>query len=59
MANGELQDKTIELLEKMLAIQLFGLGVAQGRIAKIVGKSKTWVNGLLKGVKPPSSAQTS
>ena len=42
--------KQIELLEKLIALQLFALGVPQGAIAKTVGKSKTWVNSLLRGV---------
>jgi len=50
MANGENRDKTVELLEKVLTIQLHSLGATQGEIARIVGKSKTWVNHLLKNV---------
>ncbi len=42
--------KQIELLEKSIALQLFALGVPQSAIAKTVGKSKTWVNSLLRGV---------
>lgn len=42
--------KQIELLEKTIALQLFALGAPQGSIATTVGKSKTWVNKLLRGV---------
>lgn len=49
-ANSRDLDKKIELLEKLLAVQLYSMGTPQGRIASIVGKSKTWVNELLRGV---------
>lgn len=52
LSNSELPDRTIELLEKLLAVQLHSMGVPQGTIARIVGKSKTWVNSLLKSVPP-------
>lgn len=48
---GNEQDRVIELLEKMLIFQLHALAVPQPRIARIVGKSTTWVNALLKGVR--------
>jgi hypothetical protein len=49
--------RTAELLEKLLAVQLHGLGATQGQIAKMVGKQKLWVNQLLKGIprKPTSN----
>ena len=50
MASSKGNDKTIILLEKMLAIQLFSLKMTQDQIARIVGKNKTWVNDLLKGL---------
>lgn len=37
-----------ELLEKLLLLQLFSLGATQSQIARFMGKSKTWVNDLLK-----------
>jgi hypothetical protein len=43
-------DRTVELLEKLLAFQLHALGVGQSRIATAVGKGKTWVNDLLRDV---------
>lgn len=44
------QDRIIELLEKSLVFQLYVMDVKQERIAKTVGKSTGWVNGLVKGV---------
>lgn len=44
------KDLTVELLEKLLVSQLYALGASQGRIAKAVGRSKTWVNDLVKGL---------
>jgi hypothetical protein len=38
------------LLEKILLFQLRDLDLSQGQIAKIIGKSKTWVNSQLKGL---------
>ena len=40
----------VELLEKLLVVQLFALGATQSQIARFMGKSKTWVNDLLKGL---------
>jgi hypothetical protein len=54
-SKGDSSDKTTELLQKILAVQLHTTGVTQGRIAKIVSKSKSWVNALLKGVPAPST----
>ena len=42
--------KSEELLQKILAVQMHGLGATQDQIARIVGKQKLWVNALLKGV---------
>ncbi len=39
-----------ELLEKLLLLQLFSLGATQSQIARFMGKSKTWVNDLLKNL---------
>lgn len=50
-------NKQVELLEKLIALQLFDLGAPQGTIAKTVGKSKTWVNKLVRGV-PKKGAKT-
>lgn len=47
--NGK-QDRTVDLLQKMLVFQLYLLGVPQERIAKTVGKQTAWVNDLVKGI---------
>jgi hypothetical protein len=47
---AEPMDRAVELLEKLLAIQLHGMGVPQGKIAKTVGKQTAWVNSLLKAI---------
>ena len=44
------EDRTVELLEKLLAIQLHQMGVPQARIAKLVGRQTLWVNSVLKGL---------
>ena len=49
-AQPNAESKTSELLEKLLAVKLHSMGVAQSRIARIVKKSKGWVNALLKGI---------
>lgn len=51
---SESESRTIELLEKLLVVQLHSMGATQGRIAQIVRKSKTWVNEVLRDV--PMSA---
>lgn len=42
--------KDSELLEKLIVLQLYSLGATQSQIARFLGKSKTWVNNLLKGM---------
>ena len=44
------QDRTADLLERMLVFQLHTMDVPQDRIAKAVGRQKVWVNDLLKGI---------
>ena len=44
------EDRTADLLERMLAFQLYTMGVPQDRIAKTVGRQKVWVNDLVKGI---------
>jgi hypothetical protein len=46
----EEKNRLIELLEKSLIIQLHSIGVPQGDIAKMVSKSKTYVNEFLKPI---------
>ncbi|MGD0292882.1 MAG: hypothetical protein ABSB30_03430 [Terracidiphilus sp.] len=43
-------DRVIDLLEKVLMIQLHSMAVAQGDIAKMLNKSKTDVNNFLKPI---------
>ena len=43
-------DRLIELLEKSLMIQLHSMSVPQGDIAKMLSKSKTYVNEFLKPI---------
>ena len=45
-----------ELLQKLLVLQLYNLGAPQGQIAKVVGRQKLWVNGILKGL--PKKGET-
>jgi hypothetical protein len=55
--NGKSEaERTVELLEKLLVMQMHSMGAAQDRIAKSVGRNKLWVNGLLKNV--PRSLQS-
>jgi len=44
------QDRTVDLLEKMLVFQLHALGIRQEKIAKTVGRQTAWVNDLVKGI---------
>jgi hypothetical protein len=47
---GQSVDPVEELLQKLLVVQLFSLGATQEKIAKVVGRQKLWVNGILKGL---------
>jgi hypothetical protein len=42
-------EREIELLEKMLVVQLHAMGTTQDQIARVVGKQKAWANALLQG----------
>jgi len=46
-------DKTEELLAKLLVITLWSAGASQNAIARAAGKSTTWVNKCLKGIPKP------
>jgi len=46
-------DQIEELLAKLLTINLWSRGTSQDKIARAIGKSKTWVNQFLKGVPKP------
>ena len=46
------EQRAEELLQAMIVLQMFALGASQGKIAKVVGRSKLWVNTILKGLPP-------
>jgi hypothetical protein len=48
-ANRDLQ-RVEELLQKLLVLQMFSMGATQAKTAKVVGRSKQWVNEILKGI---------
>lgn len=50
-------DQVEELLSKLIAVNLWLAGAAQGKIASAIGKSATWVNDLLKGVPKPKKSK--
>jgi hypothetical protein len=43
-------NRTIELLQRLLVMQMHAMGATQDQIAKTVGRQKLWVNGLLKQI---------
>lgn len=43
-------DRVVELLEKLLVLQMHSMGATQDQIARTVGRQKLWVNSLLRGV---------
>ena len=49
----ETESRTVELLERIVLLQLHTLGASQGSIARLLGKSKVWVNKSLRGVPKP------
>lgn len=56
-AKKEGDDRAVELLEKLLVLQMHTMGATQDQIAKTVGRQKLWVNGLLKGLPREKRAQ--
>jgi hypothetical protein len=46
----EAGQRTTELLERLLVVQLYALGAPQDYIARVVGRQKAWVNAMLKGI---------
>jgi hypothetical protein len=44
------EDRAADLLERMLVLQMYTIGVPEDRIAKAVGRQKAWVNDLVKGI---------
>ena len=47
------EEKILELVQTQIVLQMFALGATQDKIAKVVGKSKLWVNTILKGLTRP------
>jgi hypothetical protein len=47
---GAEKNRTEELLQTLIVLQMHQLGASQDKITKVVGKGKTWVNTILKGV---------
>ena len=43
-------DRLISLSERQIAVQMHFAGASQDAIAKVLGKSKGWVNALLRGL---------
>jgi hypothetical protein len=50
MADDKLLERVVILLERKIALDLHFREANQDTIAHVLGKSKTWVNDLLKGV---------
>ncbi len=50
---AEPENRSVDLLERLVLLQLHGLGATQGSMARFLGKSKIWVNACLKGVPKP------
>jgi hypothetical protein len=46
-------EKLEQLLQTSIVLQMFALGATQEKIAKTVGRSKSWVNTILKGIPRP------
>ena len=50
---AEAESRSVELIAKMVLLQLYAMGTPQDTIARILGKSGTWVTNNLKGVPKP------
>jgi hypothetical protein len=50
MADDKLLERVVVLLERQIALDLYFRRANQDTIAHVLGKSKSWVNDLLKGV---------
>lgn len=46
----EPQNRFADLLEKLIAFQLYALGVPHHRIARAVGRRRAWVDDLVRGL---------
>ncbi len=53
----EPESRSLVLLETLVVVQLHALGTPQGTIARVIGKSKVWVNKCLKGVPKPKKEE--
>lgn len=49
-------EKLEQLLQTLIVLQMFALGATQEKIAKTVGRSKSWVNTILKDIPRPKPA---
>jgi transcriptional regulator len=54
---GSDQEKVEELLQTLIVLEMFKLGATQQKIAKVVGKSKGWVNAILKDLTRPAGRE--
>jgi hypothetical protein len=50
MADEKSLERLVSLLERQIAVQLYFGGANQGAIARVLNKSKGWVNDLLRGL---------
>jgi hypothetical protein len=50
MTDEKLVERLVPLMERQIAVQLYLSGANQDTIARVVQKSKGWVNDLLRGV---------
>lgn len=50
MAEDKLMSRLVSLVERQIAIQLHLAGANQGAIARVLQKSKGWVNDLVSGL---------
>jgi hypothetical protein len=55
--HGSDQEKVEELLQTLIVLEMFRLGATQQKIAKVVGKSKGWVNAILKDLTQPAGRE--
>ena len=51
---GEPETRSVELMEKLVLVQLHALGTPQLVIARFLGKASTWVNQNLRGIPKPT-----
>lgn len=51
------ESRSVELLERMVLLQLHMLGASQDSIARVLGKSKAWVNNCLRDIPKPKKGK--